>query len=164
MLVMPGCTYDCKILNRPIVSQLKLYGGAITEQDMLEKIFATFHVSDLLLQQQYRERKFTKYSESISYLRMAEQNNEFLMKNHQSRPIGTVAFPEANTNSVNNRDGYRERGHGHYQGRGGHNKKSKPNHQKWNNNDEKQEKGKDFQNKPSKNHDNACFRCGVKGH
>ncbi|KAK2642153.1 hypothetical protein Ddye_023916 [Dipteronia dyeriana] len=58
----------------------------------------------------------------------------------------------------------RGRGRGHYQGRMGHNKKSKPNHQKWNYNDEKQEKGKDFQNELFKNHDNACFRCGVQRH
>ena len=137
---------------------------------MLEKIFSIFHALNLLMQQQYRERRFTKYSELISCLFVAEQNNEFLMKNHQSRPTGTVVFPEVNVKSSNNCGGYRRcgrghgRGRGHYQGRGGHNKKSKPNHQKWNNNDEKQEKGKVFQNKPSKNHDNACFRCGVKGH
>ena len=109
------------------------------------------------MQQQYQERRFTKYFELISCLLVAEQNNELLMKNHQSRPTGTVVFPKANANSSNNRGGYCGRGRGHYQGRGGHNKKSKPNHQKWNNNDEKQEKGKVFQNKPSKNHDNACF-------
>ena len=65
----------------------------ITEEDMLEKTFTTFHASNVLLQQQYRERRFTKYSELISRLLVAEQNNELLMRNHQSRPIGSKPFP-----------------------------------------------------------------------
>jgi hypothetical protein len=64
---------------------------------MLEKIFFIFHASNLLLQQQYRERGFKKYSELISCLLVAEQNNEFLMKNHQSRPTSSSLFSEANT-------------------------------------------------------------------
>ena len=76
-----------------ISSQLKLCGENITEEDMLEKTFTTFHASNVLLQQQYRERRFTEYSQLISCLLVAEQNNELLMKNHQSRPTGSEAFP-----------------------------------------------------------------------
>ena len=36
-----------------ISSQLKLCGENITEEDMLEKTFTTFHASNVLLQQQY---------------------------------------------------------------------------------------------------------------
>jgi hypothetical protein len=43
-----------------ITSELKLYGENITDEDMLEKIFSTFYASNLLLQQQYRERDFKK--------------------------------------------------------------------------------------------------------
>ena len=76
-----------------ISSQLKLCGENITEEDMLEKTFTTFHASNVLLQQQYRERRFIKYSQLISCLLVAEQNNELLMKNHQSRPTGSETFP-----------------------------------------------------------------------
>jgi S-adenosylmethionine/arginine decarboxylase-like enzyme len=48
-----------------IISELKLCGEKITDEDMLEKIFSTFHASNLLIQQQYRERGFKKYSELI---------------------------------------------------------------------------------------------------
>ena len=65
-----------------ISSRLKLCGEKITDEDMQEKTFTTFHASNVLLQQQYRERRFTKYSELISCLLVAEQNNELLMKNH----------------------------------------------------------------------------------
>ena len=59
---------------------------------MLEKTFTTFHASNVLLQQQYRERRSTEYSQLISCLLVAENNNELLMKNHQPRPTGSEAF------------------------------------------------------------------------
>ena len=62
--------------------KLKLCGEKITEKGILEKTFTTFHASNVLLQQQYRERRFTKYSELISCLLVVEQNSELLMKNH----------------------------------------------------------------------------------
>ena len=65
-----------------ISSQLKLCEDNITEEDMLEKTFTTFHASNVLLQQQYRESRFTEYSQLISCLLVVEQNNELLMKNH----------------------------------------------------------------------------------
>ena len=36
--------------------------------------------------------------------------------------------------------------------------------QKWNNIEVKQENGKCLQDKPPKNHENKCLRCGMKGH
>lgn len=70
-----------------ISSKLKLCGQTITNPDMLEKTFSTFHVSNILLQQQYIECGFTRYSDPVSCLLQAEQNNEFfLTKNRQSHP------------------------------------------------------------------------------
>ena len=63
-----------------ITSLLLLCGEKVTDEEMLEKIFSTFHASNVLLQQQYYEKGFKKYSELISYLLVAEQNNELLMK------------------------------------------------------------------------------------
>ena len=63
-----------------ISSQLKLCGEKITDEDMLEKTYTTFHTSNVLLQQQYRERHFTIYYELIACLLVAEQNNEVLLK------------------------------------------------------------------------------------
>ena len=84
-----------------ITSQLTLCGEKITDEEMLEKTFSTFHASNMLLQQQYRERGFKKYCDLISCLLVAEQNNELLMKNHETRPTGTVPFPEANVATYN---------------------------------------------------------------
>ena len=100
-----------------ISSQLKLYGENITEEDMLEKTFTTFYASNVLLQQQYRERRFTEYSQLILCLLVAEQNNELLMKNHQSRPTGSEAFPEVNAISSQNHGRGRGRGRDRSRGR-----------------------------------------------
>ena len=37
-------------------------------------------------------------------------------------------------------------------------------HQKWNNTEAKQENGKCLQDKPPKNDENNCYKCGMKGH
>ena len=60
---------------------------------------------------------------------MAKQNNELLMKNHQSIPTGSSAFPEVNATSYNHNS------HGSNRGRGGYhnyhkNNKITSNHQK----------------------------------
>ena len=66
-----------------------------------KKTFTTFHASNVLLQQQYRERRFTKYSKLIAYLLVAKKNNELLLQNHQSRSTGSKAFPEENATEEN---------------------------------------------------------------
>ena len=111
--------YNSALLK--ISSQLKLCGEKITDEDMLEKTYTTFHTSNVFLQQQYRERRFTKYYELIACLLVAEQNNELLLKKHQSHPTGSIPLPEANATIQVNRRGRRS-GHGYYgQGRGRYN-------------------------------------------
>ena len=50
---------------------------------------------------------------------MVEQNNELLLKNHQSRPTSSTPFPEVNGTSFDNNRGYNGRGRGHGRKRGG---------------------------------------------
>ncbi|XP_016574110.1 uncharacterized protein LOC107871731 [Capsicum annuum] len=109
-----------------IKSQFNICGKDITNHDMLEKTFSTFPASSMLLQQQYREMSFKKYFELISHLLVAEQHNDLLMRNHESRHVGTAPFPEVNAVNFRptrherspdpNRD--RGRGRGHSRGRG----------------------------------------------
>ena len=148
-----------------ITSQLQLCGETVTDRDMLEKTFSTFHASNVLLQQQYREKGFTKYSELLSCLLVAEQNNELLMKNHEARPVGSAPFPEANATNYNPGSG-KDRGSNKKHGRGRkkgrfhdtpHSSNKNKSHQKW---DPKEEK----KNGQSKNSENKCHRCGMKGH
>ncbi|XP_059285021.1 uncharacterized protein LOC132038363 [Lycium ferocissimum] len=64
------CAYNSSMFN--IISQLKLCDENITDHDMLEKTFSIFPTSSMLLQQQYREIRFKKYSELISHLLVVE--------------------------------------------------------------------------------------------
>ena len=67
-----------------LVSKLKLCGQKITDTDMIEKTLSTFHPGNIVLQQQYRNSKYNKYSELIVVLMFAEQQNEVLMNNHSA--------------------------------------------------------------------------------
>ena len=49
-----------------IVSRLELCGIKLTDAELLEKTFSTFHASNIVLQQQYRQRQFAIYSDLIS--------------------------------------------------------------------------------------------------
>ena len=182
-MILPKARYDLRLQDFKSVSeynsalfkissQLKLFGENITEEDMLEKTFTTFHASNVLLQQQYREHRFTEYSQLISCLLVAEQNNELLMKNHQSRPTGSEAFPEVNVISSQNYG--RGRGLGRGRGRGRNSRqynnsssyqkrKAQFHHHKWNNNELKQENGESAKKK-SKAPQDTCYRCGMEGH
>ncbi|XP_016752471.1 uncharacterized protein [Gossypium hirsutum] len=124
---------------------------------------------------QYREKGFQKYSELISYLLVAEQNNELLMKNHELHPTGSAPFPEANV-SLHNGQELKEthyanssvRGCGLGRGRGrvhrygygrGDRFKNSHSYQKWdrkNGNREEKEKGE--------NVTNVCYYYEEKGH
>ncbi|KAK9665313.1 hypothetical protein RND81_14G104100 [Saponaria officinalis] len=161
-----------------ITSQLKLCGEKITDDDMLEKTYSTFHANNVVLQTQYREKGFKKYSELISRLLVAEQNNELLMKNHESCPTGSTPFPEANVAFYNNTGpnnnhytGNSSRGRGRNYGRGrgrgfggygrgqslGVSFKKTHSHQKLGRKDGKNEK-------KTENMISICYRCGRKGH
>ncbi|XP_013594612.1 PREDICTED: uncharacterized protein LOC106302699 [Brassica oleracea var. oleracea] len=117
-----------------IVSKLKLCGETITDADMLEKTFSTFHTSNVVLQQQYREKGFSTYAALISCLLLAEQNNELLMMNSELRPPGAKALPEAHAAVEPKDETPRESYRGRMRGRGRCSTKS------------------------------ACYRCGMTNH
>jgi hypothetical protein len=79
---------------------------------------------------------------------VAEQNNELLMKNHQSRPTGSTPFPEANGTSFHGNKVNHGRGRKDYKGQGErtHNshKRNAPYHQKWNHTEAKQNENKSY--------------------
>ncbi|XP_021723773.1 uncharacterized protein LOC110691163 [Chenopodium quinoa] len=74
-----------------IVSILRYCDHPITDEHMLEKTLTTFHASNILSQEQYRERGFKKFNELMSVLLITEQNSELLLKNHNLRPTGSLA-------------------------------------------------------------------------
>ncbi|GKB11968.1 hypothetical protein Tco_0845891 [Tanacetum coccineum] len=63
-------------------------------------------------------QRFHKILLLISCLLVAEQNNELLMKNHETRPTGSAPLPEANMVTYIDYSGGRGRGQGRGFGRG----------------------------------------------
>ncbi|XP_070660601.1 uncharacterized protein [Malus domestica] len=55
-----------------IQSLLKIFNETLTEEDLLEKTYSTFFATNIVLQQQYRAQKFTKFSDLISVLLLAK--------------------------------------------------------------------------------------------
>lgn len=165
-----------------IVSKLKLCGETITDADMLEKTFSTFHTSNVVLQQQYREKGFSTYAALISCLLLAEQNNELLMMNSELRPPGAKALPEAHAavepKDETPRESYRGRmrGRGRWQGR---NRGFQPRGRGFQPRDHLgRSRGRgysrghqanrgyksDFKTHGSSSTKSACYRCGMTNH
>ncbi|GAV60393.1 UBN2 domain-containing protein, partial [Cephalotus follicularis] len=157
-----------------IVSQLKMCGEVITEDMLLEKIYRTFHASNVLLQQQYRLLGFKKYPELIGSLLIAEQNNELLLQNHENRPTGLAHLPELNATSSHFGGRGRGRGRGRRRGCGsGRNQNFLGSHNnnsmKWQNPDTKQRQkwrnpGQSSNDEQIQNRKDNCNQCDMEGH
>ena len=109
-----------------IVVQLRFCGQRVTDAEMIEKTLETFHPSNMVLQQQYRNNRYRKYSELINVLLAAETQNELLMKNFNMRPVGSNALPEAHASfHKKNKTFYKKGMHSKKQG---HNCPQRPEH------------------------------------
>ena len=111
-------TYNSAL--RKIVTDMRLCGQKITDADMIEKTLSTFHSGNIVLLQQYRNSKYTKYFELSEVLSVAEQQNEVLVNNHSVRPTSSMAVPEAQANvAESSRNHKRGRGKGKWKGKRG---------------------------------------------
>ncbi|KAK9691599.1 hypothetical protein RND81_09G206800 [Saponaria officinalis] len=154
----------------------ELCGEKVSDADTLEKTYQSFHGSQLLLSQKYRQRGFKRYCELVSCLLVAEQNNEILLKYHQSRPTGTDPFPEVNATKYENRNkghaGIRGRGRGRGRGtwntrinyQGGRNGKFKIFYSNQKNDRKGGPREDPRDGLRDRNIVNFCHRCGGKGH
>lgn len=72
---------------------------------------------------------------------VAKQNNELLLKNYQTHPIGTMSYPEMNTTNSSGFHGHRRLlTQNKFQFKGSYNRKF--HHYKWIRDETKQDKGK----------------------
>ncbi|XP_070676411.1 uncharacterized protein [Malus domestica] len=113
-----------------------------------------------------------------SQMKLFEQNNELLMKNHNSRPTGSASFPEVNVASLEVNatlfgGDYHKQGRGHKRGRW--NRKGKNHGVQFHNQvlrhnsgpsfkNVNRHKGKAHMNNAPMNFEGACHRCGSNGH
>ncbi|GKE03862.1 hypothetical protein Tco_1395880 [Tanacetum coccineum] len=121
-------------------------GALATLQDGNKCSEETKAKADVFLHQHIDEMLKFEYSNS-------EKNNDLLMKNHQARPTGSLALPEANAvNNNNNKNSGSKKGRGNSRGRGRGRGHYGHNHQQNN------EVG------TSQNPKGSCFRCGSVNH
>ncbi|KAK9677623.1 hypothetical protein RND81_11G156400 [Saponaria officinalis] len=120
------------------------------------------------------DKGFKRYCELVSCLLVAEQNNEILLKNHQSRPTGTDPFPEVNATKYENRNKGHARIRGRGRGRGtwntrvnyqgGRNGKFKNSYSNQKNDRKCGPREDPRDGSRDRNIVNFCHRCGGKGH
>ncbi|XP_021769888.1 uncharacterized protein LOC110734150 [Chenopodium quinoa] len=162
-------TKGCSFLRHYLTRQIY-----VTDKQMIEKTLTTFHASNILLQEQYRERGFKRFNELMSVLLVAEQNSDLLLKNHNLSPTRSLAThheanatssypPEANATRRGGRRNYNGRGNYRERGR----RRGRNNFQRNSNfkNSEKQKGQSSGSHKqtPSEGKD-TCYRCGMTGH
>lgn len=82
-----------------LISKLRFYNQEVTEADMIEKILCTLHPNMRILQRQYHNAKYLKYSKLMHNLLEVGKHAELLMENHQIRLTGTMVALEAYANA-----------------------------------------------------------------
>ncbi|KAI5330083.1 hypothetical protein L3X38_029480 [Prunus dulcis] len=108
------------VVDEPLVLW-KALGERYDHQRMVTLPKARYEWTHLRFQD-FKHSGFKKYSELVSCLLLAEQNNELLLKNHQSRPTGSSLLPEINAasqevNATSSRGSIHKRGRGGKRGR-----------------------------------------------
>ncbi|KAM5584967.1 hypothetical protein ABKV19_004379 [Rosa sericea] len=83
-----------------IKSMMEFCGQQITDTMLIEKTLSTFPVSALMIAKNYRidvnARRITRFHELIGAMNVAEKHDNILVKNYNSRPVGTKSIPESN--------------------------------------------------------------------
>ena len=69
-----------------IVAQLSLCGEEVLEHELITKTLSTFPVASAVLAQQYRNMKFCTHAKLMSFLLLAEKEQQILLKNAEARP------------------------------------------------------------------------------
>ncbi|XP_024171395.1 uncharacterized protein LOC112177331 [Rosa chinensis] len=84
-------------------AMLKFCEKPLTEEELIEKTLSTFPVAAIILSKQYRTEynvgRLTKFNELINILSVDEKHDNILVKNYNSRPVGTKSVREANYNA-----------------------------------------------------------------
>ncbi|XP_047252149.1 uncharacterized protein LOC124887028 [Capsicum annuum] len=155
--------------------QFNLCRKDITDHDILEKTFSIVPATSMLLQQQYREMEFKKYSKLISHLLIDKQHNDLFMRNllvllHEVNAANFYPTkrerspdPSLSRSRGRGRDHGRDRGRGRDCGRYFNQGdllviNNNPQHQHC------KKKGEAPEAASRTKSESKCYRCGGKGH
>ena len=83
-----------------ICTTLRLCGTEITDSQKIEKTLSTFHPDAVQSSRNYRQGNYTRYSELIDVLQVAEAQDEVLKKNFVEQPLGGSSCQEVNALKV----------------------------------------------------------------
>ena len=142
-------------------AKLKFCEKEPTNVEKIEKTLSTMLLTQMIFQQQYRERGFTIYSELIKTLLQAKRHNELLLWNSNLRPMGTKPLPEvhANTQNKQQRNATNSSNHRNFKGKNKHKRQRQHKSRGAN-------KGKDVSKSDNKkpNKSSTCDKCGCYSH
>lgn len=62
----------------------------VGDDEQIEKTLSTLHSTNPVLSTQYQNMRFTKYSELIAHMMLAEKRQLFLLQNTKTQPPGTL--------------------------------------------------------------------------
>jgi hypothetical protein len=82
-----------------IATKLQFCEKTLSDADKIEKTLSTMLPAERILQQQYREKNYTVYSELIQTLLQAEKHHELTVWNSKQRPLGSAPLPEVHANA-----------------------------------------------------------------
>ena len=119
--------YNSAVLR--IVAQLNYCDSPVYEAKMLDKTYNTFHKEHKLLPRIFKKCGYTRFSELMVTLMLAEKNDELLIKNHNSRPTAAKTFSKVNAMAVENSERRNQTNRG--RGRRFNNKRGKIYNPKW---------------------------------
>ncbi|KAI5021879.1 hypothetical protein ZWY2020_058609, partial [Hordeum vulgare] len=83
-----------------ICTTLQLCGTEVTDSQKIEKNLSTFHPDAVQSSRNYRQGNYTRYSELIDILQVAEAHDEVLKKNFATQPLGGSSRQEVNALKV----------------------------------------------------------------
>uniref|UniRef100_A0A8I7B5G4 CCHC-type domain-containing protein n=1 Tax=Hordeum vulgare subsp. vulgare TaxID=112509 RepID=A0A8I7B5G4_HORVV len=83
-----------------ICTTLQLCGTEVTDTQKIEKTLSTFHPDAVQSSWNYHQGNYTRYSELIDLLQVAEAQDEVLKKNFVAQPLGGSSRQEVNALKV----------------------------------------------------------------
>ncbi|XP_048620099.1 uncharacterized protein LOC125590545 [Brassica napus] len=130
-----------------IVSMMRLCGEEVTEKELLDKTFSTFHSTNVLLQQhEMRPTRASALSEANEAEKKDPKECNHVHDNKKSHDKGRSRFKGRGRDSYDRQGNHNNRGRGSSRGRGNYGS------------------GRGGISKPSYSTKSACHRCGMENH